>query len=195
MIIGFDFDDVLVDTNTALQQFHNRRYGTSLTRADVITYSLDFLWGCSHKEMTRRIDEFFDSPEHEMILPVRGALEAVRELQSKSTIVVITSRALSKAPRTRACVMRHFPSLADSMHFARSDAHREGEKTKGQLCRELGVQVFVDDATHLAEGVAPFVNKSLLFDAPWNRRAVLCRPNMRRVHSWNEILLEVATSI
>ncbi|MFA6519472.1 MAG: hypothetical protein WCT41_01455 [Candidatus Paceibacterota bacterium] len=194
MIIGLDFDDVLVDCQSAVQLFHNRRYGTALTRDDVHTYSLDMLWSCSRREMTKRIDEFFVSPEHEMLAPILGAVEAVRELQSRAEVVVITSRPSNTKPQTRACLMKYFPSLVDSICFARSDAHRDGSMTKRQLCHHLGVQVFVDDAIHYVENVAPVVSKALLFDAPWNYNSVLCQQNMHRVHSWNDIL-EVVRSI
>ena len=187
-VIGLDLDDVLVDCNSALQSFHNARYGTRLTREDITTYSLGEMWGCSREEAGRRIDEFFDSPEHDTISPVPGAVDAVRELQQKCTVIVVTGRPKSASRQTRALLAKNYPTLVDSIHFAGSHFGREGEMTKGDLCRTFGVEMFVDDAAHFAEDVASVVERVLLFDTPWNRDHALSLPNMQRVHSWSEIL-------
>ena len=144
-VIGLDFDDVLVDLCSWLCLFHNARYGTALTKEDHFTYRLSDVWGCTDEETRRRIREFYGSPEHAATAPMLGAVEAVRVLERGNTIAVITARPESVRSETFALLARHFPSLVQSIHFARHHFHKEGNETKGEICRRLGVQMFVED--------------------------------------------------
>ena len=191
-VIGLDFDDVLVGFNDGLCVFHNAQYGTYLTREDFVCYPLEKTFGCDKAEVGPRIMAFYRSPEHAAIVPMPGAVDATRELQKKHPVVVITSRPQSVERETRVLLDAHFPSLARDIHFARHSFHGEGSETKGQICRKLGAEGFVDDAPPLVEEVAPFVRQVLLFDAPWNRRYAPSHPNIRRVRSWGEILAFLA---
>lgn len=185
--VGVDLDDVLIDCNSALCAFHNRRYGTNYRRADVYSFHLHELWGCSTKEVTRRIDEFFNSPEHARAAAMDGAVAAIRKLQERGELtVVITARNESARKVTEALLACHHPTLIDLVTYT-------NHETKATICQELGIQVFVDDASHNAEDVAPFVELSLLFDAPWNQTYVPSRPNIRRMHSWQEVLATIDT--
>jgi len=189
-MIGFDLDDVLMDFNTGLCVFHNAHYGTSLVREDITSYHLEETWGCDREECIRRVGEFYNSPEHDATQPILGAVKVVHELQKDgASVVVITSRPESMSDQTFSWLKKHFPSLAkaNSVHFTSHFFHKETGVTKSDICRNLGVKVFVDDAPFHVQDVAPVVEEVLLFDAPWNRGYVLTLQNIRRVHSWSEI--------
>lgn len=180
--VGVDLDDVLIDCNTALCEFHNRRYGTSYRRADVRSFHLHEVWNCSIEEVTRRIGEFYDSPEHAKAVPIKGAVAAILKLQERDELAaVITARAESAREVTEALLACYHPSLTRLVTYT-------NHGKKATVCKELGVQVFVDDAGHNAEDVASVVELSLLFDAPWNRGYVPSRSNLHRVYSWQEAL-------
>ncbi len=186
-VVGLDLDDVLMDFNTGLCVFHNARYGTSFTREDIISYHLEEIWGCEQEEAIRRVSEFYCSSEHDATQPVPGAVEIVQELLDDRSVFIITSRPESVSEQTYAWIKKHFPSLAESVYFTSHFFHKESRVTKGEVCRKLGVEVFVDDAPFHAEDVALVVSQVFLFDTPWNRNHELFLPNIQRVHSWNEI--------
>ncbi len=77
IVIGLDFDDVLMEFNGALCLFHNAQYGTSLTRADITSHHLKETWGCTQEEVIRRVNEFYRSLEHDLASPVVGAVEVL----------------------------------------------------------------------------------------------------------------------
>ena len=186
-VIGLDLDDVLMDFNTGLCAFHNAQYGTSLTREDITSYYLEEIWKCEPEEAIKRVSDFYCSPQHDQTQPVIGAVEIVKKLQDDRSVVIITSRPESVSAQTYAWLEKYFPSLARNVHFTSHFFHKEAKITKREVCRKLGVEVFVDDALFHAEDVALSVRRVFLFDTPWNRNQNLVLPNIQRVHSWAEI--------
>lgn len=181
MIIGIDFDDVLVATNEALALFHNRVYGTSYRVEDVREWSLIRLWGCSEEEAHQRIAEFVRAGEHVETQPVVDAAMGICALRDAGhDLLVVTSRPESAREVTLELAAAHFPKL--EVLFA----GRGGEKS--ELCRHHGIDTFIDDALHNIDDVASVVERVLLFDRPWNRVNDSGLPNVHRVHSWREIL-------
>ncbi|OGZ15281.1 MAG: hypothetical protein A3J08_00665 [Candidatus Lloydbacteria bacterium RIFCSPLOWO2_02_FULL_51_11] len=186
-VIGLDFDDVLFDFNAGLCGFHNKRYGTSLVKEKITSYLLGDIWGCDLEESVRRINEFYRAPEHAATQPVAGAVEVVGELWRDNRLVVITSRPESVRRETLAWLERWFPFLVGNVHFATHFFHKEGSETKGEICRTLGVDIFVDDAPFHMEDISSVVSQVFLFDAPWNQGYTPTSPTIRRVRSWSEI--------
>lgn len=186
-LIGLDLDDVLMDFNAGLCDFHNTRYGTSLTKKDIISYNLEKTWNCEKEEAIRRVKEFYLSPEHDATQPVEGAIGVVKELRGNWDIAIITSRPKSVSRQTYTWLEKNFPFLSESVHFALHPFHNETTVTKRDICQRLGVEVFVDDALFHIEDVASVVGQAFLFDAPWNQNSELILPNIRRINSWNEI--------
>ena len=187
-LIGVDLDDVLMDFNAGLCAFHNAYYGTSLVKDDITSYHLEETWGCSRKEAISRVVQFYHSSEHEATPSVDGAIEVVRELQDNLVdFVIITSRPESVREQTHLWLAGHFPTLVKKIYFTSHFYHQETMVTKADVCRDLGVEVFIDDAPFHIEDVAVVVKRAILFDAPWNQNHCLTLPNMYRVHSWSEI--------
>lgn len=186
-MIGVDLDDVLAATNEVLASFHNANYGTSYTVDQITDWDLGRLWGVSDAgEFMRRFVEFCGSGEHEMMQPVPGSVSAIDMLSRSHTIVIVTARPRSVEQETRQWLETHFPTLVYSLHFQEVEDHFRA--SKGVICRELGVDVFIDDAAHQIEHVAPHVSHALLFDRPWNRGYQSQVGNVARVHTWEAIL-------
>ncbi len=82
---------------------------------------------------------------------------------------------------------RHFKDMFEAVHFTGQFSHNGGQITKGEVCRELGVTFFVDDAPHHIDDVASVVENVLLFNTPWNQNYEIKSANVTRVNSWNEI--------
>lgn len=182
-VIGVDFDDVIVSTNHAMSLWHNRVYGTSYQKKDVLSWDLSVIWGCSHEETNSRIQEFFDSAEHAMTASITNAVESLRFLKDKE-IHIVTARQEEFRAITLLLARQHVPFLLDNFNFPNKASNK---RTKAEVCLELGIEVFIDDHLDYARSIASAGIPVYLFDSPWNQTNVLPQ-NVERVYSWEEIV-------
>lgn len=184
-IIGIDFDDCLFDCGTRMCEFHNEVYGTALRRDDIKSLQLEQAWGCTPDEVTRREEEFYWTRHHDAMYPTDGAVDALSVLSRRFELAIITARPAQVREITMRLVKRHISLDFAHVHFLGQYSPEPRQKiSKGDLCRDLKVAVFVDDALHHTASVAKAGIPALLFDAPWNRRET---PNkVTRVFSWFE---------
>ena len=187
-IIGVDFDDVTFSTNEAMCRYHNKKYGTNYQLSDVRLWDLSSLWRCEMEEVFLRWHEFYASPEHLLIAPVPGAVEALALLAQSAEVHIITARPLDFEEVTRKLLQQHAPFL-NNIHFINKLGVKDGHhRTKAETCEELGVEVLVDDHLGYAEGVALRGIPVFLFNRPWNEEVIVLPQGVRRVHSWEEIV-------
>ena len=124
---------------------------------------------------------------------MKGAVEAIEWLRHDHSLPIITSRPETIRERTAALVEKHFPPVFDGIHFLnhyRDDGTRSRERTKGEVCKALGVRVFVEDALENAVSVADEGIPVLLFDVPWNQGELPA--GITRVFGWRDALLKLA---
>lgn len=191
-MIGVDLDDVIVDFNTGLGEYHNNTYGTSYKREDIVSYELRHLWGCPHEEVIRRVYDFYYSSHHTNLLPIKGAVEALERLRSENTLVIITSRPESVKGLTLTWLDKHFPQVFEEIHFLGHYHGTEARKeTKGEVCKKIGVEVFIDDSLEHAASVSGQGIDVLLFNAPWNQEGMPA--NTTRVFNWDDVLEKLLT--
>lgn len=188
-IIGVDLDDVLMRFNEALCLWNNAQHGTSHTKADFYSYEFDRVWGCTNEEALSRVRAFCYSPEHADASPTEGAVEALRVLQ-KETLHIITARPPIVRKPSLTWIKKHFKNTACNIHFVGKDDEKEichHTTSKPEMCKALGIEVFIDDSLVHARGIAKEGIPVFLFDAPWNQTEKL-PSNVERVFSWQEIM-------
>ena len=187
MTIGIDLDDVLLDFNNGFLAYNKDAYGICKTRNDIYTYDIEKVWDCSREEIMKRVFDFYKTEAHARIPTVPGSSEAIRELAKNHTLHIVTSRHNSIADITRSWIERHFPGLFKEIHFSNGFSTDEGKKRgKADICRELGIEYFIDDALENARPIAAAGIPVLLLDTPWNQEETASP--IRRVHSWPEIV-------
>lgn len=184
MKIGVDFDDVLLDCNASLADFHNKRYGTSYAKEDVYTWHLEKLWGCTRAEAVERVRAWLQSEEHGAALPVDGALEAIEQLSKDHELHIITARPSDSRAVTERWLQKYLPSHFAGIHF--TNDYEPGSGSKGKICRELGVAFLVEDSLTHAQDAAAAGTPVFLMDAPWNQETL--PENVFRVRSWQDAL-------
>ncbi|PIP55788.1 MAG: hypothetical protein CO183_00770 [Candidatus Zambryskibacteria bacterium CG_4_9_14_3_um_filter_42_9] len=186
MNIGFDLDDVLLDFMNSLIPYHNNVFGTNNEREHFKNNDIASIWSCTKEEEIQRVFDFFASPEHLQASPIPGAVEGIRNLKEHHNLSVITARPEELKEKTIEWLEKHYANMFDGIYFT-NQYHGSGPKrSKGEICHELGVNIFVDDILENAEDVVSFGIPVLLFDKPWNQAEV--RSPITRVRSWEEIM-------
>jgi len=186
-IIGVDLDDVLLDCRLALCEFHNARYDNFLTKEEFCQhYNLEELWKCSTEEAIKRVVEFYNSEEHLNALPIIGASEAIKELSQNNSLFIVTVKPEYLRDSTHKWLVKNNLDFFDGVYFTNKYLGDNVKKTKGKVCDELRVEVFIDDALSNAIDVRKEGRDVLLFDSPWNQGELPI--NTKRVYSWREIL-------
>ena len=184
--IGLDLDDVLLNFNDALGVYHNREYGTAFERKHITDFGHEKIWQCSRAEAIKRVLAFYQSEDHFNAPPVDGAVEALATLAKTKTLFIVTSKPDTLREITERWVNIHFPKTFQGIYFTNHFPDNNSARTKGEVCVELGVDVFVDDALHHARAVSSVGIPVLLYDTPWNQEPI--DPPITRVHSWSEIV-------
>ncbi|MFH1473227.1 MAG: hypothetical protein ABIF06_02345 [bacterium] len=185
-IIGLDLDDVLLNFNDAFLEFHNHNYNTNHRRKDIKSYYQEDFWEIKKQEIQKRLNEFYYSLFHKNASPVEGAVEAIAELSKNNTLHIITASPQEIEKEIKHWLKQHFKNNFDSVHFARKSIFDKDVKSKKDFCKNLKIEVFVDDALHNAEDVASIGIPVFLFDTPWNQGEL--KPLITRVYSWGEII-------
>jgi len=138
LVIMVDCDDVLVDSTRYSVDVYNKKYGTNipLERAHLLQYKD---WGGERELVLKRIVELQNTDEFNNLPPRRDALEVVARLGKEHELHLVTARA-PEAEKTTLRMLEQFPAnLFKSIHHIGSD------KLKGEVCKELGADVMVDD--------------------------------------------------
>jgi len=184
--IGIDFDDILLNFIDAFIDFHNLHYGTASKREHMTTYYLEKIWNITPEELQNRLHAFYRSDHHKNALPVAGAIEAITTLSKDHSIYIITASPEDVNIQIETWIGKHFTNRFDGIHYVRKTSFDKNIRKKREVCEELNIEVYIDDAIHNAEDVASLGIPVLLLDAPWNQGDVALP--IRRIYSWSEII-------
>jgi 5'(3')-deoxyribonucleotidase len=187
MKIGIDLDEVLADFLSALIEYHNYTYGTSLVREQFQSYKFWETWGGTRKEAIQKVYDFHKTSYFKNIKPLVGSQEAISILKQNNDLVIVTSRQDDIAEATKKWIAQNFPNVFSKVYFANHYSQNGSPKTKKQICDSVGVNVLIEDSPEYALECLNPERRILLLDCPWNRSFEL--PNgIYRVNSWKEIL-------
>jgi len=187
-VVGIDFDDVLFPFVSECCAFDNAKYGTVFDYKQKEGFRMYHLWKCSEEEEIRRVFDFYLSTHHADVEPIKGASEAVKKLREKYELLIITARPAEVAHATLPWIEKHFPNLFREVYFLNHYAKNDWSKTKGDVCKELGVKIFIEDSLHNARDISLCEIPVFLFDDYSNQVPDDELPPMvTRVFSWDEI--------
>lgn len=188
MKIGVDLDDVLCDFVPAIFRYHNKLYGTHLTRkcfSDDI-HALFEVIADTNEEAIKKLYEYYDSPDFLRLKPIDGAKEnLVKIKEAGHTPVVVTARPTFIKDHTIEWIKNNFDGIFEEIHFADKAVHDRGW-SKSEMCKKLEIHYHIDDFLAFAEDCASHGINVLLLDKPWNQMEKL-EQKIKRVFSWDEI--------
>ncbi|MBW2986288.1 hypothetical protein KY333_02870 [Candidatus Woesearchaeota archaeon] len=193
--VGVDCDEPLADCNTYLQAWHNREYKANVQRADVTTFSLWKIWNCSRDESNKRICEFYEAPDFDLITPTPGSVEGIEELAKENDLFVVTSRVDIAIAKTKPFIDANYPGNFKDIYFT-SNCSMSGEKsaTKAKVCKQKNIDVLVDDCLQYALECQEEEIPTILFDCPWNQETELPKDIIQlpsgivRAVGWKEVV-------
>lgn len=186
-VIGVDFDDVIFDLHGPFVDFVNKKKGTSVAHHEITAFNIEDVWqDVTSEEAQLLFHEFGESEEYNVCLPVEGALEHLIPLAEQNDVYVITARPGTTRERTESWFLRHFPNIVKAFHFTRQDRLTGVSRKKSEICKEIGVEIFIDDSMENAVDISSVGIPVLLLNAPWNQGEL--PPLVTRVNSWNEII-------
>jgi len=185
MIVS-DLDEVLARFMDSFIKFHNAKYGTTLKEEDFKTYNFEDTIGIDRDEAIRRNYEFFGTTYAESIEPVPGSREGIDALLSSGErLAVVTSRQDEFSDITTRWLFRNFPrKFVDVRLTNRSSMNGTEERSKADVCAELGAKFVIEDQVRYALECSSRDRRIILLDKPWNQGAV--PGNIARVSSWQE---------
>ncbi|MHB8443282.1 MAG: 5' nucleotidase, NT5C type [Patescibacteria group bacterium] len=182
--IGVDIDNVILDEISSLKYIYSKN---NIPKKEALPinqiYSLHNVWN-SLEEYESRLKEWHNSEEFLNLKPIKGAKKALTRLSRDHDIYLITARSLFLKDRTLENLNSHFKGYYKDVHFT-----GYGEDTtlsKAEVCKNLGINIFIDDAEENIIEVSSLGIDTLIFDTPWNQNIGKIK-NTKRVYSWKEI--------
>lgn len=186
MRIGIDLDEVLCEFLRGMIEFHNKKEKTSFVFDDFFSYSFWEVWGGSKEDTIKEVYEFHESDLFKNLIPVRGAVEAVKSLSGNHELFIITARQYSAKKETLNWLSKYFEDCFNDVIFVNHLALEGTPRSKGDVCDELNIDVMIEDSGVYAEDCLRGSRRVFLFNKPWNKKKVSER--IVRVNSWDEVV-------
>lgn len=188
MKIGIDIDEVLVEFIKGYLSFYNSKYHSNFKFEDVITYNLWEVLPISREQVFELQEEFYNSDSFDEIKLISGAKEGIIEIAKSNQVFVITSRPRSMKAKTDEFFKKNFKDLKLDVSYS-GDVQNLNGKAKAEICKNLNLDLFIEDHVKPALECAEQGIKVFLFDKPWNQK--ISHENIIRVKNWEEILKKI----
>ena len=172
-ILGVDIDNVLAQSDACLRAMIRQMFGIMLEEEEVTQY--DYMnYGVTEAQLVE-VFQIFNAETCRTLKVVPGARAGLSKLARRYEIALVTSRnPASKAGTEYWLKTKGLPY--DQLHF-NDDKHALG----------ISYHAFIEDRHEHAHRIAETGATVYLLTRPWNADP-LAHPNVRRVHSWDEIL-------
>lgn len=184
--IAVDIDDVLFPFVIGIAEHFNKLNGATLTPEDFISFKFEEVWGGTAEESVVIVDEFQSTDSIEL-LPVAGASQAFSRLRADFEIVLVTARNSLFEPQTTSWLQAHFPGLFDGLIFAGNDYDGRGFRTKGEICKEIGAVLLIDDhPKNILSATKVGIDGILFGEKAWTNMDSLSELSVRHCRNWEE---------
>jgi len=130
-------------------------------------------------------EEFTSSSFYDSMPLVKGFAEVYSEIVSSFDPLHLTARSQRREKRTIECIKRQIPSFDIPIYFS-GEFYGRG-KNKGQICKEKGVFVHVEDNPDYISSCIENGIYVLLFSQPWNRK-YSGNGMVQRVEGWEDVM-------
>jgi len=172
-VIASDVDEVLFPYIDVLLPYHNRLYGTALTREDIFCYGLHNIVGVSQSEMRRRLDIFEATPEFQNIQPSPKVVRMVKQIHAYlsgygKSQETLTARVPLLTQFTKEFLDSYFAGLFAAHGYLEFGENNQPTNTKADVCKERGAGLLIDDSFETAQVCAQHGIYVVQPRLPWN---------------------------
>lgn len=190
MKIAIDLDDVISNSLTSFLEYFNKsqNYFDELKYQDFTSYNLHKIIPISQEEELKLFLEYDNSDYYLEIKPIEGAIEAINQLKQNHQLIIMTARPQNQEKQIRAWLKKNKINISE-IFFIRKE-YGAPSKTKGEYCKELNVDILIEDNIDYAKTCIENNIQVFLFDSPWNQEENL-NELITRVKSWREILIHL----
>ncbi len=140
--IGIDLDDTVWKFHEKFIDYYNTKFGTDYNVSDYSKYSIAKFFGISYEEEKRLLKEFMECDFSQEVVLVEGFLETFSKLKDTFEIYFITARPTNLKEMIQKKLKAFGASEFPVYHISNGDF--ESEKTKFEVCKEIGVDVMID---------------------------------------------------
>jgi len=187
-IIAVDIDEVLMPHFQDLIEWYNQKYNTRLTLKN--NHPTDPIpWGTTdYNEAIRRVQGFFETSEFKHSQPFMESIEAIKILNAKHELVIVTGRDNIIEESTNSWINKHYGKAFSKTYFTARYSLEGRSKDKADILIDIKAEYLIDDALHNCVAAAKNGLTALLFgDYVWNRAKNLPQ-GVVRVKGWQEVL-------
>lgn len=176
--MAIDIDGVLADLLHDFLPLMNARFDCELRPEDITRYAFEDVARVPAEEMSSFMAGLADTDFYRRLLPLPGVPQALRCLQDRYHLHLVTSRPARLKDQTLAWLAEH------GIPYHRLSFRRRPHK----VFPEDAVDVVVEDDRDAAAHAAQFASRVFLLDYPYNRQGVELPDHCLRVRDWNEIV-------
>ena len=186
MRIAVDLDDVLSSFIAEFLKWYNPQHGTNWQFKDVVDYHWPNFMHITVEQAIEDVHKFFISQGYNDLPLMPGAKEWVDQLAAKHELYLVTSRQNVAKETTYNWLDRNFPGVFRKVMFANHySADGSPARTKGELCKEIGCELIVEDDSRHIDALLAHNIKVVLIDKPWNRNDRL-PAGVIRAYNWED---------
>lgn len=170
-VIAIDIDDVVSDSVEATRLWANVQAGLSLEphhyQVEVDTYweYYERIWATHGAGLdVLNYDDFINTlvDDQAHVPLVAGAAFAIKELMKTYDVVFVTARSPELKGATQAWLNRAFDEEV-ALYMSHNPFSNGNGKTKGEICRELGAWMLIDDNPDNCQSVLDVGLEAILF--------------------------------
>lgn len=185
--IAIDIDEVLVETAPGVIKYYNAKYGTNVTLENYYSDSFKHWKVPDFATAVRQVNEYADTEEYMKLKPTKHSIEVITGLDKHYELVIITGRPDIIGEVTRIWLAKHYPVLFKDIVFT-NFYDPDKRRTKGEICKELGVELLIDDhPAHLLSVAEQGIDGFLFGNFPWTTMPAKFPPSIKRVKDWQEV--------
>lgn len=187
MVIAIDIDEILFPLKKCFYEYLNNRFNINLNPLSS-NYDLASETRLSYKTRIRMYYEFVDKGNFGFMEPIEGAVEGIKKLKQLDDLHAVTARQNFTKRASINNINFHFPKMFSGFHFGNHHNFIDPrEKTKKELCSEIGARLLVEDQTKYAEQLYTHI-PVILLDKPWNQDFEEDNQWVYRVKNWNKVV-------
>lgn len=190
MKIAIDLDGVLGDVARSFLNWYNQEHKTKWTFEDMVDCSFATSMSITPEEERQAVRSFWKSDGFKQMSVIEGASTAIEKLIKQHELYVVTARSEEIGEVTRAWINKYFPDKFAKIVLTNQYMMHDSGQEKGDICRELGCEILIDDSTINMESGWKNNLKLIIFDRPWNSYHKL-PDSVVRVKNWDEVIKAV----